>query len=384
MRGPRLTRGRLAALVVMAALIGLGLALRSHFRARMSRRLPYEFRMAVNQGHVQYAKLLLERHPQIVHSVAGSPPNLHRAIARGDRQMAELLLAHGADVNQVDQSQGYTALHYALARDGSEFVQLLLLHKADVNARDAQGKTVLHHCCQYGQKELPAVLLAHGADVNAKDNDGRTPLHHAVQYGGSRLVQEFLSAGANVDAADANGETPLHLAVRTNNWQAARLLVASGADLTARNKSGQPPWQAGPTGGRGEAVGLYWQRIKSLYQAGSAQQVARLLRAEPGLMKDASSPDGPLLHRAVRERSIELAGLLLANGADVNDRDPSGRTPLHVAADMGGTVEVVELLLAKGADPGAKDRNGLTPLELAIRDRREDVAAILRKHLSGK
>jgi ankyrin repeat protein len=57
----------------------------------------------------------------------------------------------------------------------------------------------------------------------------------------------------------------------------------------------------------------------------------------------------------------DLAGLLVANGADVNVKDSMDNTPLHDAA-MAGYEEAAAVLLAKGADPNAKGYKGNTPL----------------------
>ena len=68
------------------------------------------------------------------------------------------------------------------------------------------------------------------------------------------------------------------------------------------------------------------------------------------------------LHRAVLNKSLVVAELLLANGAEVDAKDTDGRTPLHEAAKY-GYLPVAKLLLANGADPNLKDRYGKTPLD---------------------
>lgn len=71
--------------------------------------------------------------------------------------------------------------------------------------------------------------------------------------------------------------------------------------------------------------------------------------------------------------------MLLANRADINEKNPSGDTPLHLAA-LAGHKDVVELLLANQADVHVKDNAGATPQHLATLKRYDDVVELLRQH----
>ena len=53
--------------------------------------------------------------------------------------------------------------------------------------------------------------------------------------------------------------------------------------------------------------------------------------------------------------------------------------PLHCAAG-GGHMEVAELLLANGADVNAKNKDNRTPLDKAIQRNHTKTADLLRKH----
>ena len=85
----------------------------------------------------------------------------------------------------------------------------------------------------------------------------------------------------------------------------------------------------------------------------------------------------------------EVAELLIANGADINAKNLTLRTPLLVAAILGHK-EIAELLIANGADVNAKDENGWTPLVYAkfvykrespdAKAAKKETADLLRKH----
>lgn len=79
---------------------------------------------------------------------------------------------------------------------------------------------------------------------------------------------------------------------------------------------------------------------------------------------------------AAKNGDRETLEKLLDEGADVNEQDEHGWTPLNWAAGA-GDVETVQLLLDKGADVTKTGRDNRTPLMIAKAADRKDVAKIL-------
>ena len=74
---------------------------------------------------------------------------------------------------------------------------------------------------------------------------------------------------------------------------------------------------------------------------------------------------GPNIHQAVTDGKIALIRRELSNGANVNQKNEDGYTPLHLAVKSGHK-RIVELLISKGADVNAKDARGWTSLDYSI------------------
>jgi ankyrin repeat protein len=91
-----------------------------------------------------------------------------------------------------------------------------------------------------------------------------------------------------------------------------------------------------------------------------------------------------LLHQAARDGDIAVARFLIANGAEVDATDNTGRTPLHrLVLDKGDDIKFARFLVDSGADVNAKDRTGDTPFDKAKKrsNRNKDMEDYLREQM---
>ena len=87
----------------------------------------------------------------------------------------------------------------------------------------------------------------------------------------------------------------------------------------------------------------------------------------PAVLPAEVVPVRPALHWAAENGLIDIAALLIEQGADADETDHFGNTALHLAL---GYPDMITLLLQNGANVNAKNALGNTPLHLAVRDRR--------------
>ena len=196
------------------------------------------------QGHVDVARMLVERGADVSAQDGDGRRPLHWASRYGYVDMARMLVERGADVSAQDKD-GSTPLHWA-SKGHVDVARMLVERGADVSAQDEDGRTPLHWASR-GHVDVARMLVERGADVSAQDEHGRIPLHWASMYGYVDVARMFVERGAGVSAQDKDGRTPLHSASRDGHVDVARMLVEHGAGVSAQDKDGRTPlhWASG-------------------------------------------------------------------------------------------------------------------------------------------
>jgi len=116
----------------------------------------------------------------------------------GTKEMAELLLIHGANVN-AKTTDGRTPLHVMSLNACEDIVRLLIKNKADVNAKDNKGITpfsLLFDDRVERHDEIIELFITHGADVNVKTIYGETPLKWALDRKRNDIAELLRKHGA--------------------------------------------------------------------------------------------------------------------------------------------------------------------------------------------
>ena len=350
----------------------------------------------------------------------GNTP-LHASRLFGYPPVIHLLLELGADPTLVNDSGqvadpmdcGYWNTEAFARVATAEATAACLEAGADVNARNENGITPLLLATSHPGGRTPgapasedpavvSVLLEAGADVDARGRGGNTALINAA--GGKLLettrggmfdlgdnpgiVAALLAAGADVNAR-SQATTPLHGAAFAEDLESVRMLLASGADLHARDYQGKTPLLAAADWGGFRNPDV----LEALVEAGAdvndrdevgrtvleyalrspADRVIDVVRRLLDLGADAKAPG--VLSVAVRQGdNPELIGILLAEGADVNN---PGQSPLHWAA-YGGGPGAIAALVASGAEVNTYNHRGQTPLHRAIEVKKPaNVAALI-------
>ncbi len=106
----------------------------------------------------------------------GPPSELEAAAWTGDTDSVKRHIAAGTDLDYQNPTNGSTPLITAAARGNTEVAKLLLDAGADVDAANHDGSTALHTAAFLCRKDIVRALLEHGADTSVRNNTGGTAL----------------------------------------------------------------------------------------------------------------------------------------------------------------------------------------------------------------
>jgi ankyrin repeat protein len=135
------------------------------------------------------------------------------AFGRVDR-LRDILTAEPSQVSALSVD-GFTALHLAIFSDQGEAARVLIAHGADVNQLSTSTTArvpPLGTVAFVRSLPLARLLLDAGADVNGHEESGSTALHADAENGDRDLARELLARGASRQIRTTEGKTPADLA----------------------------------------------------------------------------------------------------------------------------------------------------------------------------
>jgi uncharacterized protein len=191
-------------------------------------------------GDVEAVARLLEDSPELINSKFNALGVLHFSVFSGKLALIDLLLAKGADINELSEMKG-TIMHLAIIRGDIDLVRYLLELGADLEIPFAKC-TSLSIAVSSNNISLIELLIKAGANLNPRGHNIAFPLLVAIEGGHLEAASILLKNGADIDRKQSfTGDTALHKAVSNNDLLMTDLLIHSGAYIDAVGRVGSTP-----------------------------------------------------------------------------------------------------------------------------------------------
>ncbi|OAL21542.1 hypothetical protein AYO22_07938 [Fonsecaea multimorphosa] len=354
------------------------------------------------------------------------------------RAQLEMFLAHGADINNLDDSGG-NALHFFAAGAADLEIGIALVEAgADMHIRNSRGESIMHMLARRDncRVDMMQYFIDKGAEVDAEDDASERPLLEASLAGNCEAVRLLLDHGADIEDVNENDQTALFVAALAGNTEVVKVLLERGADPLKRNSMGATPFGMACRHGdaesalllgramveKGEIEHLNWQNSsgKTPIMRAASRGISKVIDFlldhvdTEAALKTMSKKGWTALHYAALRARPEATITLLNRGADSRCKDPQGKTPLQLCYakiwtkpdedrektisalidhDRQAAIAEIELLhtlaindspdlvaklLEFGANPYATDEHGWNVLQLAEQYDRPDVVEVIK------
>lgn len=274
------------------------------------------------------------------HVYHGARLMLDAAVDRHLLGLAEWVLAHGAGPNtpwgtrptNVPRS---TLYEDAVARGQADMAQLLLRYGAtppDGPVTDVDA--LVRAAMRMDRSAVTAMYSAHPGYLREP-----RPLYAAIEQDRADVVEMLLDLGVSpeIEHPSGGGARPLHTAAFRDSERSARVLLAHGADVDARESHyhavplGMASWAQHPR--MIALLGALSRDVWELTYTGCVDRLRVVLGGEPALAHVVNeSGETPLMWLPDdADRALEAARLLIEHGANAAARDTKGRTAADIA-----------------------------------------------------
>ncbi|MEM0896803.1 MAG: ankyrin repeat domain-containing protein, partial [Verrucomicrobiota bacterium] len=335
--------------------------------------------VAVDQGDRILIEGLLDHGACLNATVGQSAPLLVTAAQSGNLLLLELLYGEGSTSGLNE------ALAESVSRKDRDIMEFLLRKGANPNYFH-DGAPLLHHAVRSESLILAKILLTYGAEINRRAEDGTTSLEIPLDTSKATITRALLGLGADANLPDSREELPLFVALDRKDHDLARTLLLHGADHAATDREGYSPL--------GRSFANADRRMSELIlDAGASPDAPCFQHLTPleyafdkndvetaaFLLKRGTIPHPSLFLDAIDAGAQDIAKLLLEHGADVNELNEDGDTPLLHCIKRGDDA-MVDFLLWNGADIQRIGAEGQEPLVIAVAARRPTLIQKLVDH----
>ena len=278
----------------------------------------------------------------------GAVPGIHHLVQLGALDDVRRMLVENPGAIHARGGDGQLPLHFAATIEMAEF---LLAHGADVNARDIDHESTAAQWMVRNRQDVARFLVERGSDTDV-------------------LLTAALGDVERTRAALDTNPDAVRMTV-SERWFPKRDPRAGGTIYNWTLNSDYSPHEVAREFGHDAVLALLMSRtpdevkLPVACELGDRDLVEQLLSARSAAARTLPSEDHVRLPNAARNNKTAAVALMLKAGWPVGARGHENATALHWAAFHGNT-EMVRTLLEYGADPRVRgDAHDGTPFDWA-------------------
>lgn len=255
--------------------------------------------------------------------------DIFEAVTAGDLAKVKAFIEADAQALKAMNNYQQTPLIVAIQKRRIEVAEYLLARGADVNAKDNAGATPLSYAIAGGLSGIAKTLIDRDADIDSPAMWNMRPLAFALEFKRRDIAEMLCDKGAAVPVEPGPEAYQLFFSACSNGFERlADRMLGKGFKIADNPYSRGLPQMA--------AAG------------GSAAIVETLVRLGFDMRRKNEMGWTPL-HAAAEKGHARVAAILLSHGVDIDDRTLSGLSAYDIAGSLEKT-EVADLLKAEGAD----------------------------------
>ncbi|EAX91274.1 hypothetical protein TVAG_251180 [Trichomonas vaginalis G3] len=327
---------------------------------------------------------------------------LHVAIINNDFDTVKYLLDLKFD-QSIRNKDGLGSLFYAISLDRDKIIPLLYNEKSKDETYNDMNPVMF--AVEKNRLNTVKKLVELKSDTRYRNQQGFDSFTQAVKNGFIDIANFLIESGIDVNENGPGGDSALMTAIRYSNLEMQKFILYKNCSLTTENKTGENCYQYCVLYKKYDIINLLLQKVnddqtykmarKSLYMAIEANDFdstkilldffnrenkdpydclvkyaktqemrALLIKADQNDVK-LKVKKGRTIFDSCSENFVqEIKYFIVQNEGNLEMRNPSGWTPLIMAAGC-GQIDSVKYLVSIGADRFAKTNGGSTAISIA-------------------
>lgn len=215
-------------------------------------------------------------------------------------------------------------------------------------------KDVFYLACKNSDLDLASSLLKKGYTVDTLSHTPGKSLNVAVENGDKQVVKFLLEKDENL--SEAKMHKALEISVNCNQVEIAKMIIEQGGVFKPEK---------------------FGDLLLTAVDYNECNMVEVLL--EHNISPNSQIPGGKSALTIAAAKNTDMVILLVDHGANVNEFDNLGLTPLMVAAKNGNS-DIVAFLLEHDADPNLRNKSGWNAYDFAKMRGDKEVIDLFQYH----